>query len=394
MGIGTLALSFPDPEDLPYGIQLEATDDLLQRATANSNDTGAWSELEVRIHKEDFSPEQSQRLIEGLELQTRSLPADDQIGCLYYLDSLISLTRTKGWLDDATFLRLCDLHYGDSVEVTVAATSSDTGFFEFGVDYGFDWEQPVPRIWSVTHVSLDGKPVPFREIDRATDTMDDEPRRWRGDSNLRPGSHLLTVTLQATYLDSDSQHWLDGASMKSSTWPEVLKCWSRTARCEFNTSPSQSPIDLVTDASRRPNLQDAFSLTELSVWPEADNHCFVVLKGFFDSWEESTEEPNCIPISFDIALDIEGKEYRLDGALCHDGNFDHDIMWDYPIIHATGRVDCLPPEIERVDIVLDPNPAHAKGLLGVTEIWGKRVHFSGVPLIRVDLAKESGSDTD
>jgi hypothetical protein len=165
----------------------------------------------------------------------------------------------------------------------------------------------------------------------------------------------------------------------SSDWPPAKRRWTRVTEARLEVFARNAEIvGLTRDPALDPVTSGGLTAKSVIIRRKGQGATAVIL---FDVTDKLP-----VPISFDVSLRLAGESISC-GSFWNDRSSEHSMGSGDQL---GTDLDVPNPQIKEADLILTPNPRRIEAIPGVTNVWGKEVVFTRVPLTRQDLVEAKG----
>ena len=340
-----------------------------------------WRVVEQRYNQGRLSKEEVAATVDHLVNYIKDDRKKGNNGPLHWCDTYIEQLIADGVISDEQFAQLRDAFYGQLPRVIVRQRIKAGQRLTFQVKYGGHWDLPrVEAIKALRQVALDGQ-----ELRPSTNIGSGDPDElsrtgvWAIDGWLEidapVGKHELQFEVDMGLVSENSAFDMGPHGDRpgqAKRWPKPNHKWTRTVNIPLTIiGPDEDVIELFDDPALDPVKNGELGVQRIIIQPHQDK-----LRGTITF--DRAERPQT-PVSFDVVLRIEGREYPA-GMVAYDTNISsgsrHKVV-----------LDSIGPSVRTADVILRPNPDRVMSWPATTRIWGKPIEFKDVPIERDDLER-------
>ena len=361
----------------PYELKRVTTARVIQAALEKPDLPFAWKELETR----QLAVEDANTIMDGVIAWIQRDFPDGMTQPLWYVKDGLNKLDERGLVSDEHKTRCLESLHGP---IRGSREARMREGMKYTVTLSLDWRSP----WShyrlfgmvlqneVLSVTIDGEPI-HRDRDNQYSLDWDSADFFQQihDESLKEGHHKLHYeVLSALALEKD----LTGLKRqaRSADWPPSKKRWTRTFDVDLVVYAADAVIVSQTQDPALAPSRSAIDVKSITV-RHAGNQKHAVFK--FDLNTNSL----AVPISVDVSLRMAGKPFHCGSMWASHlgtGYTGSDMTF-------TAEMPELSTEIKEADIVLIPNPQWIETQPGISQMWGKDIVISNVPLRRLDLVE-------
>lgn len=372
IGFGVIAITQMFAGTSPGNLGLQSTTLLIDQQLPKQIDAPwVWRELEKRVATGTLLQEEADAAVRQLIAHMKATKPEGWDQPLSWQKDFIASARRNGLLSDSVTFELCDAFYGPDPRIQpLPRIREGTSQFDMEIEYGSPWSShtgvDLSLLWHVDRVLLNGSPIKVEQ--RYNDRG-----RWGGLHNgtVPVGDHEVTFEVTCAYIDSAKLIGIDSGSLPPARWPNTAKRWKRTVSAPFRVfTADESLVRLTTDPNLNP--RSGIQVKRCVVQTGNDNTKKVILE---------LDLSGALSMSWDVSITLAGTEIPLGSrwvAQRKNGQASGGSG-------LSANIESLDPVIEYADITLTPAPEHIEHRSEVTEIWGKPITLSGVPVERIDL---------
>ena len=194
-------------------------------------------------------------------------------------------------------------------------------------------------------------------------------------SGLLPGKHLLKCEIVSALIDKEDSVGL-GTKAVAADWPVAKRLWKRTCQAEFMVYARDTEVvALLDDPVFDPVASGGLSVAKVAIHSARQGTAGKATIVF----DVSKALP--LPISFDVSLRLNGETYPC-GGLWY---VFHEKGVSYSGLECSAAIPGLDPGTRTADIVLTPAPQRIDRRADIERIWGRKIIFPKVPLVRHDI---------
>lgn len=360
---------------------------LIANLAMNANQPWDWQELQRRLTANRLSNAEVDQAIAQLTVYlNQQRAAGQRQGPLHWSDQFIRLALARQAVSPTQFEQLCRAHYDGRISlanVTVAARQGKPILLEPRIDSSWDLDN-CQLVFAIREALIDGTPAsivdrhqPAKALhaDELSGKSHDYFHNLALDAALDPGEHELKVVVDVGVLPRNAPLvGMSGKPGQKARWQNPLATWSTDLTAKFRMTPAdQSPITLETDPMLNPAGVGGLRVARAYAVPMPKGARVMVRITGRDS------APGAFCFRYKVRID--GKEHSSRQAFGKAANWGMNS--------GEGAIDLrepLPPEVTKIDVILEPDLETAERYPQLHTIWGKPVEFPDVPLERHDLA--------
>jgi serine/threonine protein kinase len=362
------------PPPSPSELARAATSQLIQVGLAKPTEPWVWNELEHR----SLSSNEVAQIMTGLtDWLRREHPAGFQRP-LSWVSGFLTRENDRGLITDEQRLPFLVALHGDlRLEPMLARMREGDRNLELKAECRNSWHQSflgLEILVSTPSVSVDGQPVAQEDVTFSG------LKRAKGDvrvslPSLAPGKHTVKMEIQSALVASQNLSGLFPIKTPAE-WPPAKQRWTRTAEVELVVYPRDAVIVSQTEEpALDPNLNGALRVNSVSIRTTGDGSTAVL------RIIPSAGLP--VAVSFDVQLRAGNQTAACTPFWLSATGGSHPVFTS----ELTAQLPKLPPDIREVEITLTPNPKHVEKIASIDRIWGGKIVFQHVPVIRQDLGE-------
>jgi hypothetical protein len=333
-----------------------------------------WNELENRLKAGTLTPAQADAALRELTAHLAGRPIGRDGHHLSWQEQFLNDAHAAGLFTEPALLAFGDAYFGPQARIEPLPRLRE-GRSHVSVDvwYGSNWGQdlPVALDWELVEIRLNGSPVEGA----SHDSYSRNNKRWRESLDLDTGEHVVTIVIDAAYLDRRNLSGLTPERVPVANWPKPIKRWRQEIDVPLRVYADD--VELVAPVSD-PALDPTggVQICQLAIQPDG-KRAYPVSEVYFT-------DPT-LPVSFDVRL--RAGDHDIDagyvGVVPQPGGGRRTVS-----SQSRDDVTGLDPSIRRVDVHLIPNAEHIEDRPEVERFWGEPIVIEGVELRRLDLPAE------
>jgi hypothetical protein len=202
-----------------------------------------WMELERRLGNSQLSRQEVDEAVAALTKYMQSLGPKGWNQPLPWQNKFLSAAYHGNLISDDVLFNLCDAFFGTQPTtlpvMPFGPMLNHNSKFNLHLHYGnpFAWNPGlgVQLLWAVKDVRIDGKSVPFKQLNSFA-------QDWIGEVQqpLADGDHEVVAELDCAYVDETTLGGLQPPQAPVATWPKPLKRWTTTVSMPLNVSAPET----------------------------------------------------------------------------------------------------------------------------------------------------------
>ena len=242
----------------------------------------------------------------------------------------------------------------------------------------------IRLVYALRQVTIAGKPVKVAKRNRNEMFHPDElsgydnrePDNLALQLDLPPGEYEVKFEFDLGVLPSTSPLvGMGGKAGQKQRWQNPLCTWTTTRSSKLHiVRADESPITLITDAALSPGGPGGLTVERAYTVP--------LPKGVRIKVQLARKSPPPTPYCFGMKVRVLDREYTP----TRNRKFGASAGWG--LNSGEQRIDLpgpLPAEVDRITVILEPDPLYAEQWPELDRIWGEPITFKDVPLDRHDL---------